>query len=125
MRKFVLLAAGLCCTSLALAQSAADAALKDRMERAKRDASNPMRIIIEASQVKRTRAGEPGVASPVPAAAAPVAARPPAEARPVAERRPARPAAEPAPAPATEPAARTLASTTAPPASANSAAQAG
>lgn len=106
MRKIVLAAASLFCTTLAFAQSATDAVIKDRMERAKRDASNPLRIIIEASQVKRTRAAETPTAAPA-TAPAPVAARPAAESRPAAERRPAR-TPEQAP-PAAEPANRALA----------------
>ena len=96
MKKFVLAVTGLCCMSLAVAQSASDAATKERMERAKRDASNPLRIIIEASQVRRTRAGGD---TPAPAAApAPVATKAAPEPRAPAERRPAR-IAEPTPAP--------------------------
>jgi TonB family protein len=96
VKKFVLAVTGLCCMSLAVAQSASDAATKERMERAKRDASNPLRIIIEASQVKRTRAGGD---TPAPAAApAPVATKAAPEPRAPAERRPAR-IAEPTPAP--------------------------
>ena len=96
MKKFVLAVSGLCCLSLAMAQSASEAAHKERMERAKRDASNPLRIIIESSQVRRTRSG--GEAPAPGAAPAPVAAKAAAETR--AERRPAR-AAEPTPAPDT------------------------
>jgi TonB family protein len=93
--------------SLAMAQSASDPVTKERMERAKRDASNPMRIIIEASQVKRTKAAD----TPPPAAPAPAVAAQPAKA--VAERRPAR-AAEAAPVIAAEPASRPLAVQAAP-----------
>ena len=113
VRKIVLALAGLCCTSWALAQSTSDAATAERMERAKRDASNPLRMIIEASSVKRARPAD------APPAAAPAAARAPAEpAKAVAERRPPRtdasssaaagPLARPGsvqPAPAAEPAA--------------------
>ena len=82
MRKTVLALAGLCCASWALAQSASDAANAERMERAKRDASNPLRMIIEASSVKRAK---PAEATP---AAAPAAGRAPAEgAKAVAERK--------------------------------------
>jgi TonB family protein len=82
LRKTVLALAGLCCTSWALAQSASDAANAERMERAKRDASNPLRMIIEASSVKRAK---PAEAAP---AAAPAAGRAPAEgAKAVAERK--------------------------------------
>lgn len=111
MKKFVLAAASLCCMSLVWAQSSVDAAAKERMERARRAASNPMRIIIEASQVKRTRAAEAPTAGP---ALAP--ARPAAEPRPVAERRPAKAADQASSAP--EPASRTLAQQANPPASA-------
>jgi TonB family protein len=103
LKKIVLAAAGLCCIQLAWAQSAAD---RERMERAKRDASNPLRIIIEASQVKRTKAAEAAPAAPpAPAARAPAA---PAE-RAVAERRPAGQAD-----PATEPAIRAVAAQSVP-----------
>jgi TonB family protein len=113
LRKIVLALAGLCCTSWVLAQSAGDAATAERMERAKRDASNPLRMIIEASSVKRAKPAD------APPAAAPAAARPPAEpAKAVAERKPssradastaaAEPAARPVAAkpPVAEPVAR-------------------
>lgn len=84
MRTYILAAAGLCCINLASAQTAAEIA--ERMERAKRDAANPLRIIIEAAQVKRTKATETAtpapaptpaaVARPTPAAAPAVAASP-------------------------------------------------
>ncbi|NRF70518.1 TonB family protein [Aquincola sp. S2] len=122
MRKLILATAGLCCCiSLASAQTTIDAATKERMERAKRDAANPLRIIIEAAQVKRTKASE--TAAPAPAAAAapapaptpvpaPVAARPPAPttaARPsrsepaTAATTPAKSEPAPTPAPIVEP----------------------
>jgi TonB family protein len=103
VKKIVMAVTGLCCMSFAVAQSASDAATQERMERAKRDASNPLRIIIEASQVKRTRTG--GDAPAPAAAAAPVATKAP-EPRAAAERRSAR-VAEPTPAPPTP--SRTLA----------------
>jgi protein TonB len=103
LRKTVLALASLCCTSWALAQSASDAANAERMERAKRDASNPLRMIIEASSVKRAKPAD------APPAAAPAAARAPAEGtKAAAERRPA-PRTE-AQAPAAEPMARPVAS---------------
>ena len=107
LRKTVLALAGLCCTSWALAQSASDAANVERMERAKRDASNPLRMIIEASSVKRAKPADapPAAASVV----TPAAARAPAEgAKAAAERRTA-PRTE-ALAPAAEPVARPVAS---------------
>jgi TonB family protein len=104
VKKIVLAVTGLCCMSFAMAQSASDAATQERMERAKRDASNPLRIIIEASQVKRTRSG--GDAPAPAAAAAPVATKAAPEPRAAAERRSAR-VAEPTPAPPTP--SRTLA----------------
>jgi TonB family protein len=102
VRKIVLALAGLCCVPVAVAQSAGDPVTKERMERAKRDASNPLRIIIEASQARRTKA-----ADAAPTVAAPAAeARLPDTAKAVAQRKPPR-GAEPAPVPA--PAAATVA----------------
>jgi TonB family protein len=101
VRKTVLALASLFCMSFAMAQSASDAVTKERMERAKRDASNPLRIIIEASQVKRTKAADSPPAAPAPAAEA----RPAEPAKPVAQRKPPRVAeAVPEPAPVTAPA---------------------
>ena len=79
MRTFVLAATSLC-FSLAAAQSAVDADAKERMERARRDASNPLRAIIEASQVKR------GKESAAVAAAAGRRRRPPRGPRPCCRR---------------------------------------
>ncbi|WP_284618830.1 energy transducer TonB family protein [Aquabacterium humicola] len=74
MRTYILAAAGLCCINLASAQTAAEIA--ERMERAKRDAANPLRIIIEAAQVKRTKATETATPAPAPAPAPAAVARP-------------------------------------------------
>ena len=108
MRKTVLALAGLCCTSWALAQSASDAANAERMERAKRDASNPLRMIIEASSVKRAKPADAAAAA-APAAAAPAAARAPAEGTKAAPERRSAPRTE-ALAPTAEPMARPEAS---------------
>ncbi|HSW03295.1 TonB family protein [Aquabacterium sp.] len=51
-----------------MAQSADSAANAERMERARRDAANPLRMIIEASQVKK--GGKPADAAAAPAAPA-------------------------------------------------------
>lgn len=80
MRRVVLGVAGLCLAAWAGAQtppapaaSAPDAATAERMERARREAANPLRMIIEASQVKaRAKVAEPG-ATAAAASAAPAA----------------------------------------------------
>jgi len=93
------------CLPAVAADDAASAPVKpeERMDRAKRDASNPLRMIIQASQVKtRSRTADlpdpASTSSVVPVAAQATTARPaPAVARPAAAAAP-----QPAPGVATE-----------------------
>ncbi|MBI5257335.1 MAG: TonB family protein [Burkholderiales bacterium] len=124
MRRVVLGAAGLCLAGWAMAQAPAppDPATVERMERARREAANPLRMIIEASQVKaRAKAADAPAAAPAAAASVPAPAPPrtaerrpapspqpsaivervePLPAQPVAAAAVAAPPAAPAPAPA-------------------------
>lgn len=106
MRNAVLLAAGTCVAGLASAQ-AADTA--ERMERARREAANPLRMIIEAGQAKgRARPVEAAprprpAAEPTPAPAAPAPVAPAPAPSPIVERVEALPAPTPAPTPAPPP----------------------
>ena len=110
MRNAVLLAAGTCLGGLAAAQAGDNNA--ERMERVRREAANPLRMIIEAGQAKgRVRAVEPGprprpAAEPATAAAVPAAPAPTtpvaATAAPAPTTAPAPPTPAPAPSPIVE-----------------------
>jgi hypothetical protein len=94
-------------TASAMAQQPAPAPTAEAMERARRDAANPMRVILEAGRIQQKRradapaTGAAPAAAPAPAPAAPAATTPRREApRTLAA---AEPAAQPVPATAPSP----------------------
>jgi len=82
-----------CWSGLAVAQTP-DPVAAERMERAKRDAANPLRMIIEAANKAKPKGPEAAASAPAPTAAAAPAVR---------TARPAEPARGPAPTPTPTP----------------------